>query len=191
MSRVLVGYASRMGSTREIAQTVGQQLQAAGFEVEVHSCEHAPDARNFDAVVLGSAIYLRRWRSEALRYLRTQASDLAERPTWLFQSGPCGEGSEAESVPAPRAVRRLTSRVGLNPPTTFGGRLEAATAVGPLSRWMADGALAGDFRDWDRIRRWTDDIIANLTARDARHQPSSTGGEPRVVSENEGGPEAS
>jgi len=35
---------------------------------------------------------------------------------------------------------------------------------------MADGALAGDFRDWERIRRWTDDIIADLTARQVDRQ---------------------
>ena len=52
---------------------------------------------------------------------------------------------------------------GLAAPVTFGGRLDKAHAIGPVSRWMAaDGSLSGDFRDWDRIRAWASDIARQL-----------------------------
>ena len=47
---------------------------------------------------------------------------------------------------------------------TFGGRLIRSEATGPISRWMATGSLAGDFRDWARIRAW-----AGERADDLRH----------------------
>ena len=53
---------------------------------------------------------------------------------------------------------------GLQPPVTFGGRLIRSEATGPISRWMATGSLAGDFRDWARIRAW-----AGERADDLRH----------------------
>lgn len=54
----------------------------------------------------------------------------------------------------PRRVVRLAARFGLPHPVTFGGRLDAAHADDPVSRWVASGPLAGDRRDWDVIRAW-------------------------------------
>lgn len=160
--RILVAHASRMGSTAEIAAHVAAQLSAAGHDVDVRSCADAPAATGYDAVVLGSALYLGRWLEPALRYLQTQAVPLGQRPTWLFQSGPCGAGFDLDAVRVPRRVRTLARRVGSAPTTTFGGRLDRARTTSRLGRWMATGALSGDFRDWDLISAWTETIVVRL-----------------------------
>lgn len=166
--KILVAYASRMGSNAEIAQRIGQQLTEAGHDVDVSRCADAAAANDYDAVLLGSALYMGRWDKTALRYLRAQSDQLAQRPTWLFQSGPCGEGLELEHVDTPRAVRRLSGRIGLAPPVTFGGRLDRAKATTTLSRWMATGTYAGDFRDWDQVHAWTAEVMAQLAG--GRHR---------------------
>jgi menaquinone-dependent protoporphyrinogen oxidase len=160
--KILVAYASQMGSTAEIAQRVGQQLREAGHDVDVSRCADASEASNYDAVLIGSALYMGRWDKTALRYLKAQSDQLAQHPTWLFQSGPCGEGFELEHVDTPRAVRTLSGRIGLAPPVTFGGRLDRAKATTTLSRWVATGTYAGDFRDWDQVRAWTAEVAAQL-----------------------------
>jgi menaquinone-dependent protoporphyrinogen oxidase len=160
--KILVAYASRMGSNAEIAQRIGQQLSGAGHDVDVSPCADAAAASDYDAVILGSALYMGRWDKAALRYLKAQSDLLAQRPAWLFQSGPCGEGFELEHVDTPRAVRTLSARIGLAPPVTFGGRLDRAKATTTLSRWMATGTYAGDFRDWDQVRAWTAEVMAQL-----------------------------
>jgi menaquinone-dependent protoporphyrinogen oxidase len=38
---------------------------------------------------------------------------------------------------------------------TFGGRLDPEAAQDRISRWVAAGDLAGDFRDWEAIRAWS------------------------------------
>jgi menaquinone-dependent protoporphyrinogen oxidase len=60
-SRVLVAYASKMGSTKEIAEVIGQELEAAGLHATVVSCAEDPSPNDFDGVIIGSAIYTRRW----------------------------------------------------------------------------------------------------------------------------------
>ncbi len=160
--KILVTYASRRGSNAEIAARIGQQLLAAGHEVIVGPCSEAPGAADFDAVILGSALYVGRWDRTAVGYLASQASQLRGRPTYLFQSGPCGEGFDLAHVKTPRAVRRLAAQLGLQPPVTFGGRLERSRGRTRLDRWMATGALAGDFRDWDQVKAWTAHIVAQL-----------------------------
>ena len=114
--KILVAYASRMGSTAEIAERMADQLSEAGHDVDVSQCVDAPDALGYEAVIIGSALYIGRWEPSALRYLRAKALQLGQRPTWLFQSGPCGEGSELEHVETPGAVRRLSHRIGAGTP---------------------------------------------------------------------------
>lgn len=164
MKTVLVAYASRMGSTQEIAAAIGDQLTTRGFDVEVAAAETTPSARSFDAVILGSALYMGRWERDAVDYLKRQAPDLTDRPTWLFQSGPSGPPAEGKPTPTPGAVRRLCDKIGLAAPTTFGGNLDHSRATGLLARWVSNGDLAGDFRDWDQIRAWADGVADQLVA---------------------------
>jgi len=56
--------------------------------------EHLVAARRADAVVLGSAVYMRRWRPEARRFLRRFRRELAHRPFWVFSSGPVGDPAD-------------------------------------------------------------------------------------------------
>jgi menaquinone-dependent protoporphyrinogen oxidase len=162
MEKVLVVYASRMGSTAEIAVEIGAELTRRGLQVDVRPTTNAPDARKYAAVIIGSAVYLRRWDKRAVDYLKAQAPDLAERPTWLFQSGPCGPDNESSYDTAPRRVARLCDDIGLDLPHTFGGNLDPARAKGFLAQLVSRGDLAGDFRDWDEIRAWSNGIADAL-----------------------------
>jgi menaquinone-dependent protoporphyrinogen oxidase len=163
--RVLVAYASRMGSTKEIAEAIGEELRARDLDVDVLPCSSDPKPDGYDAVIIGSAIYVRHWDKAASSYLKQYAPILAERPTWLFQSGPCGPGAESEQLDPPKGVAKQMSKHGLPRPRTFGGRLDVEHAIGPVSRWMGEkGPLSGDFRDWEQIRRWAQEIGKELTA---------------------------
>lgn len=161
MAEVLVAFATKMGSTEEIADVIAEELRGAGVSVDVFPADSAPDPAGYRAVVVGSAIYLRRWRRAALRYLRRHRAALRNRPVWLFQSGPCGG---ADSARVPFAARRIAGHIGAATPVTFGGRLDRAHAVGPVARWVASSTeLSGDNRDWESIRAWARDIAATLT----------------------------
>ena len=73
MTLILVTYATRMGSTAEIALVIGEVLTRAGMVVTVCPCHEARDAADYDAVIIGSAVYLRRWDDDAVDYLKRQA----------------------------------------------------------------------------------------------------------------------
>ena len=163
MKTVLVVYASRMGSTAEIASAVGDRFTRRGYDVDVHSTAAALDARLYDAVIVGSAVYLRRWDRDALGYLQAQAPDLAERPTWLFQSGPCGPGARTERSPTP-ARRRPVLRRHRHRPTRDLRRQPRQVQGQDLARRAGSrrGDLAGDSRDWNQIRAWADGVADQL-----------------------------
>ncbi|HEY0639491.1 MAG TPA: flavodoxin domain-containing protein [Pseudonocardiaceae bacterium] len=162
---VLVVHASRMGGTAGIAEQVAEVLAAAGLGVSVQAAEGIGDREvaRHDAVVLGSAVYFRRWRRPAVRFLRRERERLAERPVFLFQSGPCGDEDAHRQLPAPPGVRRLAARIGAEQPVTFGGRLDAEHAGGWwMARRMASGPLAGDWRDPEAIRDWASDVAGRI-----------------------------
>jgi flavodoxin len=78
--KILVVYATRAGSTAEVAQAIGQELCAAGAEAVVHEvgrAEHVADLATFESVVLGSAMRYGAWLPEMTQFIETHAAELA------------------------------------------------------------------------------------------------------------------
>lgn len=164
MSRnVLVAYATKMGATAGIAEAIGAELREHGHHVDIREVGQIGSIDGYDAVVLGSAIYLGRWRPEAVAFLRKHADELRYRQVWLFHSGPVGAQRD-ELLLMPNKVRRLARRIGATPAMTFAGRLEPQTAQGFLARRMARTELRGDARDWELIAAWAQDVAAAISS---------------------------
>jgi menaquinone-dependent protoporphyrinogen oxidase len=159
MTRVLVAYASKMGSTKEIAEAIGARLTEHGCLAEVHSAGTVDSVDGYDAIVLGSAVYAGRWRPEAVRFVRRHRDQLATRRVWLFESGWLGK--RPSTLVATSGARRRAQRVGAPAPTVFGGRLDPDLATGFMDRALAK-RMAGDARDWAEIGSWADRVADAL-----------------------------
>src|ERR1700736_3689985 len=89
--RVLITAAGKHGATQQIAQAVALTLADAGLETAVIPAEQVTALAGFDAVVLGSAVYLGHWLAPARDRAERLAREAAGRPVWLFSSGPLGD----------------------------------------------------------------------------------------------------
>ena len=167
MTDVLVTYASKHGSTGEIAQEIAETLQGYGLRVDCLATDAVIDVAAYDAVVLGSAVYLRRWRPEARRFLRHHQAELAQRSLWAFSSGPVGDPTEDPDASwlEPAKVVATLERLGARDHVVFGGRMPAHPH-GPAQRAMVAGCPPElrDRRDWDEIRAWAQEIALTLVA---------------------------
>ena len=67
MGSILVAYATKHGSTAEIAEAIGADLRERGHAVDVTSAHDVHDVSTYDAVVVGSAVYLGHWQKDALQ----------------------------------------------------------------------------------------------------------------------------
>src|SRR5262249_4603624 len=85
---ILVVYASTHGPTRQVAETVAKRLEAHGLRVELSPAADVRDITEYDAVVVGAALYTGRMVADARRFLRRNHAQLAERPFAVFAMGP-------------------------------------------------------------------------------------------------------
>jgi len=164
--RVLVAYASKYGATAEIAEKIGQVLRQAGLQAEVLPVKRVSDLTSYQAVVLGSAVYIGQWRKEVRKFLKTNEKLLAERPVWLFSSGPTGKGDPVQLTKGwrfPKAQRPIIDRIRPRDIALFHGMLDTKK-LNFLGRWMIKNVKApvGDFRDWDAIAAWAAAIVVAL-----------------------------
>ncbi len=113
--KILVTYASKYGATAEIAEKIGAVLRQAGLPADVEPVDRIRDLNPYQAVILGSAIYIGKWQKEAAAFLQAHAETLADRPVWLFSSGPTGAGDPVElwrgSVCLPLCSRLSTASI--------------------------------------------------------------------------------
>jgi menaquinone-dependent protoporphyrinogen oxidase len=165
--RVLVAVASRHGSTAEIAARMSAVLREALSDRDPHAVVDlrpvvaVRDLKSYDAVVIGSALYLGHWLRPARRFVREHAAELRARPVWLFSSGPVGEASSG----SPDVELGVTELFGAREHHVFAGRLlRAELGVAELLAVRAAHADEGDFRDWADIDSWARGIAADLTA---------------------------
>lgn len=171
--RVLVTYASRHGSTKEIAEHIAEKLQASGMEAEAQPVEAARDLETYDAFVVGSATYYGHWLKEATAFVKQNSDALASWPVWLFSSGPLGaeprdaEGRDLLEVSEPREIPELREAVNPRDHRVFFGVLDpgklkfSERAVRKLPAGRA-ALPEGDFRDWNDIEAWAAGIAHEL-----------------------------
>ncbi len=160
MTRVLVVYASKRGGTEGIAEAIADRLREDDLDVDLRPAGKARGLRDYDAVVLGSALYAGRWLPDAVRVLRRLAKDPRHPPVWVFHSGPLGDKGASKPISLPGKVATLAGKVGAPPVVTIGGRL-VEDADGFIAGKMAK-KVAGDWRSPDDIRAFADRVAAAL-----------------------------
>ena len=165
--RILVAVASRHGSTREVGEAIAEVLRSSGFLVDVLDPDDVERLSEYDAVVLGSSIYVGRWAASARALVDRGAGTLAGRPVWLFSSGPVGNppapAGDPEEVPA------LMTRLHARGHRTFPGRLDkGGLALAERAVVALVQAEQGDFRAWADVQDWAGSIAAELHDEEVR-----------------------
>ena len=167
---ILVTYASKYGATREIAEKIGEVLQKAGLQVDVSPVNGIRELNAYQAVVLGSALYIGKWQSEAMKFIKDNEKSLAKRAVWLFSSGPTGEGDPLELIDGKRLPAELQPVAGRIRPrdiVVFGGYINP-DKVNFIEKMAVKNLVKkpfGDFRDWHNIVAWSTKIAEALKNR--------------------------
>jgi len=160
--RVLVCTASRHGATAQIGDALAKALTDNGVPADARTPDQVADLQGYDALVLGSAVYMGSWLPSARQLVERISGQLSGRPVWLFSSGPVGERGSDSSKPPVDASQVITATAARDH-RVFGGRIERAQ-LGIVHRTMmaAMHIADSDERDWDEIAAWGKHIAEEL-----------------------------
>jgi len=166
--QILVAYASKYGAAAGIAEKIGQVLNKSCCFVDVLTVEHVKDLDSYQAVVLGSSVYIGQWRKKAVKFLKNNITVLSEKPVWLFSCGLTGKDDPKElkkNKNFPKALQPIADQIKIQDIAGFLGMVDLEK-LNRLERMMfkkAKGSI-GDFRDWDLITAWAEGIAEALKA---------------------------
>jgi len=172
---ILIAYDTIHGSTAEVGDRIGKNLCDQGFRVDLLLAAHVEDISEYDAVIVGSAIYKFAWLKDAKVFLQQNQPTLARLPTAYFIVG----ASMAEDTPENReAVKQafvdpvLEEFADITPRSIglFGGAVDFAENDYYLFEWVVLKILgfilgyteSADWRNWDAIDSWSKELAGEL-----------------------------
>jgi menaquinone-dependent protoporphyrinogen oxidase len=177
---ILVAYATKHGSTREVAEAVAEALQKHGLAVETLPAARVVDVSPYAGVVVGGALYMGRWHPDAVEFLEQHRHALATLPLAAFGMGPRTMGEHDAEESRTQLVKALAKVPEIDPCAVaiFGGVIDPHTLHFPFSHLPAS-----DARDWSAIRAWATDFAGVFSygkaAPDARDPRSELQQSPR------------
>ena len=161
---ILIAYASRHGSTREVAERLAAVLRGRGHCVELRAAAQTRDVSGYQAIVIGSPVYDGAWLPEASEFVRQNLDRLASVPVWLFSVGAFGDEHPVIGrlmKKEPREMARFLQTIRPRDYRVFAGVIDANSwpSYGKLLLRIFGGRV-GDNRDWQSIERWAAEIAA-------------------------------
>jgi menaquinone-dependent protoporphyrinogen oxidase len=161
VKNILVCYATRYGSTVDIARIIGKELEASGYAVRVCPIADVKDPGEYDAVVIGSPLYMGKWLAESRDFVSRFRFPLKERPVAVFSVGYSLKDRTKEHLKSGEdalvAIRLFITPVSAG---FFPGKVDP-DRMSPADKAMIQlsGVTPGDFRDEDLVRSWARDLV--------------------------------
>ena len=153
-NEILIAYGTEAGSTAEVAEAIGEEMQAAGAVVSILPVEAVTDIKPFEGVVVGSAVRFFRILPKTKRFLRKHKRNLQKIPTAYFLV--CLTMSEDTAKNVEQAKKFAKPMLKTSEPVSlglFGGCMDPEKLTGFAAKTMQSQPKE-DHRDWEAIRAW-------------------------------------
>ncbi len=157
-------------STAQVATEIAKIISDQGLELDLLPVQEVSSLAAYQAIVIGSAIQNRQWLPEAMQFLQTHRSALAQKPVATFTlcmtlAMKNGEKYRPDIMEWLVPVRRIAQPVSeeifagvldISKIPSFSDRLKFRLSV-LFGVWSE-----GDHRDWDAIHAWADELPSIL-----------------------------
>lgn len=163
MSKILIAYISKTGTTKEISEEIGKIMEENGFQVELKDMSTVQSLEDYSAAILGAPINGFRWLPEAEKFIEDHKDELMKIPAAYFIVSYLLKAGRASLQEKMRGTLENAKRI-VQPVSEgyFGGKVDEKFP--PVFRLMF-GVKKGtpfDMRDWDEIRAWAEELAIKL-----------------------------
>lgn len=169
---ILVAYASRSGSTEDVAEAMGVTMEAADMKVDVKPMANVESISEDTAVVIGVALYAGHFPHEFRRFIERFRRELGNVRPWIFVLGPTENEQRHFAAAEEQARKELAKYPWLHTADVrvLGGRLDPKHLRLPFPFSLIlkvpgnpmRKAKVSDIRDWGFIRRWAEAIAESV-----------------------------
>lgn len=163
--KILVAYATRAGSTAEVADAIGKKLAAGGAMVDVKPVKKVQSIGSYQGVVLGSAIRRGAVLPEVTDFVKSHKDELGKIPVAYFIV--CmilREDTEESRKKAASYLDSLRAEVNAVDTGMFAGKLDYSK-LNFVDAFVVEhiiGTPEGDLRDWKQINDWAANLLPKL-----------------------------
>lgn len=169
--KVLVAYASKYGSTEEIALFIAKVLGVHGLDAVAEQASEVESVSQYDAVIVGSAVYAGNWLKPTREFVEKYSDELLAVPVWLFSSGPIGRVANAEKAVK---INELVAKTNPHGHALFGGKVDKSQLnFAQKAILYAVRAGEGDYRNWEDIEDWATGISVALVGSRELHKEAA------------------
>ena len=172
--KILIAYASKSGTTEEVADFIGKLFIQKHFKVEIKSIKSVTDLKGYNAVIIGSAIQYDTWLPEVRQFTKNNMNTLTRVPvSFFFTCLALSQQSKKTRLKALTYSNKLHSLFPQLKPISvgqFAGVLNYSKmsflyrilfkAIMPIL-----GVEEGDYRNWDTIKDWAENVHSKLNNR--------------------------
>ena len=161
---ILVCYATRYGTTEEVAGIILELLADLGFKVRLCNFNEGIDLSGTDIVFAGSPLHLGKWLPEAKEFFQFHSHELKKIPVFAFTTGiTLADPTEHNLLKAKFAVDDISTYA--MPATTgfFAGRLSRnQLSETDMQLVKIAGIKDGDYIDAEEIKKWVAECCKKL-----------------------------
>ena len=166
-NKILVAYASKYGSTATVAEAIGQTFREEGAEVDVLPAKQVKNIAQYNAVVIGSGVYMGKWLKDSMRLIKQNKEVLNKMPVAYFEV--ClavREDTEANRKVAESYAIKAMALVKSVDLGIFAGVMDRKK-VSFFHRLLLRFIIVpnGDFRNWDAIKAWAKQVYPRLAVK--------------------------
>jgi menaquinone-dependent protoporphyrinogen oxidase len=162
-NKTLVAYASRAGSTIEIAARIAEMLTSKGVQVDLMPVEKVKGVSGYNSIILGSAIRVGKILPEAMKFVENYQVELQSIPFGVFVvCMTLNQDTEENRIIVSDYLNPLRALVKPTSEGLFAGVMDLKK-LNLLEKMMMKVMKAplGDFRDWERIETWGGKVFLN------------------------------
>lgn len=156
----MVTYATKCGSTNEIAEEIGKDMRKSGHEVDVFPISGIGNIEHYKGVVIGSGIRVGKIYPEVIDFVKKHKDQLKKaRVAYFLDCLTLSVVSEKNRTTAESYVKPLRLIVAPISVGLFAGKVDfkKVPAVARLALKVMR-VREGDYRKWDEIRKWAEGL---------------------------------